>query len=186
MESFLINLFGAAGQPIFQRQQALLEKRLAQQQALGRSQTQLQTLRQTILPVICLYQALLEQPAHRETALEVAGQFASRKAEETARQLREIQHRPDFFPGFRQLFLEGLKGDAWESRVLPTGPNQLSFEIHRCLWKDACDQCGCPQLCAVFCRNDEISYGNLERLDFQRTQTLAAGGSCCDFHFQSR
>ena len=43
---------------------------------------------------------------------------------------------------------------------------------------------GCPELCRVYCENDNIAFsGLLPRIRFQRSGTLGTGGDCCDFHF---
>ena len=40
---------------------------------------------------------------------------------------------------------------------------------------------GAPELCQLFCRNDQVCYGDLDGIRFVRTGTLAKGASRCDF-----
>mgnify|MGYP002226113380 FL=1 len=42
----------------------------------------------------------------------------------------------------------------------------------------------CPELCCVYCENDDISFsGLLPKIRFERTGTLGNGSPYCDFHF---
>jgi hypothetical protein len=53
-----------------------------------------------------------------------------------------------------------------------------------CIYKDICDAKGCPELCAVFCENDDIAFsGLMPKIRFERKGTLGKGVDCCDFHF---
>ena len=43
---------------------------------------------------------------------------------------------------------------------------------------------GCPELCPLYCENDDIAFAGLApKITFRRTGTLASGALCCDFHF---
>ena len=43
---------------------------------------------------------------------------------------------------------------------------------------------GCPELCPLYCENDDIAFAGLApKITFRRTGTLASGAPCCDFHF---
>jgi len=42
---------------------------------------------------------------------------------------------------------------------------------------------GCPELCTVFCENDDISFrGLMPKIRFERKGTLGQGADKCDFH----
>ncbi len=42
------------------------------------------------------------------------------------------------------------------------------------------------EICAIFCLCDHIVFGNIEKLQFERSQTLGMGGERCDFCFRVR
>ena len=73
---------------------------------------------------------------------------------------------------------------AWETQGFFN--DYYDITITNCLWHNACKEFGCPELCAAFCDVDDITYGNLKKLGFTRTQTLGKGGDCCDFHFYKK
>lgn len=43
---------------------------------------------------------------------------------------------------------------------------------------------GCPELCSLFCDNDNILYDNLNNILFVRNGTIALGNKKCDFCFK--
>ena len=91
---------------------------------------------------------------------------------------------PFFFPMFRKMFSMGLSGDSWKVEWVANNERQFAYNIRKCLWHDACTELGCPELCRIFCKNDELNFTDVSRhLYFERSQTLGEGGSCCDFRF---
>ena len=91
---------------------------------------------------------------------------------------------PFFFPMFRKMFSIGLTGDSWNVEWVANDGGQFIYNIRKCLWHDACTELGCPELCKIFCKNDELNFTDVSKhLYFQRSQTLGEGGTCCDFHF---
>ena len=55
------------------------------------------------------------------------------------------------------------------------------MDILECPYNKYFTELGCPELTKIFCRNDELAYGNLPGLNFIRTTTLGRGGERCDF-----
>lgn len=60
------------------------------------------------------------------------------------------------------------------------------MDVLKCLWADTCKSFGCPEICEIFCLCDHIVFGNIDKLRFDRSQTLGMGGKKCDFCFKSR
>lgn len=74
--------------------------------------------------------------------------------------------------------------EGWTTEWVRCDGREIHFNFTRCLYKDVCDEQGCPELCPVFCANDDIAFtGLMPKIRFEREQTLGKGGSCCDFHF---
>ena len=73
--------------------------------------------------------------------------------------------------GFRNKFYQKKKGE-------------YRMDILECPYNKYFTELGCPELTKIFCRNDELSYGNLPGLKFIRTSTLGMGGERCDFYLR--
>lgn len=72
----------------------------------------------------------------------------------------------------------------WNIEWVRCDEREIHFDLTRCIYKDLCDAEGCPELCAVFCENDDIAFGGLmPKIRFERSGTLGKGSDRCDFHF---
>ena len=59
-----------------------------------------------------------------------------------------------------------------------------SISISIVVYHDLCSKYECPELCTVYCENDNIAFsGLLPKIRFERNGTLGSGAECCDFHF---
>ena len=59
--------------------------------------------------------------------------------------------------------------------------SRIAYDVLACPYQRTFAQMGAPELCQLFCRNDEVCYGDLDGIRFVRTGTLAKGARCCDF-----
>lgn len=71
---------------------------------------------------------------------------------------------------------QGYKNDMHECT-----PKRIAYDVLACPYHKTFAQLGTPELCQLFCRNDEVCYGDLDGIRFVRTGTLAKGASHCDF-----
>ena len=167
---------------LFARQSELLGQLVAG--VTGKSANQAKTLKQTILPRIALYKALMESRLPDELALALMRAYmmdvvAAQKHASTAK----MQVVPGFFAIYKRVFLRVMHtSDLWES-TQDHGRSFFDARITKCLWHDACVDAGCPELCPLFCDVDDVNYGGLRKMGFSRTKTLGYGGDCCDFPF---
>jgi hypothetical protein len=90
---------------------------------------------------------------------------------------------PGFYRIYSKSFLKIMRTTDLQKSTQTEGKDYYDITITDCLWYNACKEFGCPELCSAFCEVDDITYGNLRKLGFTRTQTLGKGGDCCDFHF---
>ena len=153
---------------------------------IAKSESQARTLRDKILPTIALYQALLECGVPESDAYKTAREFKHAAVRRVARLYKALDAFPFFFRLYRHLFSIGLKSDNWAVMIQANDNRAFAFTIKKCLWHDACAAYNCPELCGIFCDSDDILYGTLSRMRFERTETLGAGGSSCDFRFYPR
>ncbi len=64
------------------------------------------------------------------------------------------------------------------------GSDHFSFTVHHCLFASYCRQLGYASLASVFCQADRAYFEQQQsHVIFARSQTLADGGSHCDFSF---
>ncbi len=62
--------------------------------------------------------------------------------------------------------------------------NEYRMDILKCPYCRVFTELGAPELAKYSCESDDIVYGNLPGIDFIRTQTLATGGTRCDFYLR--
>jgi hypothetical protein len=186
IKAFLLNELGPeAGGKVF----ALQENQLSAiiDSTKGKTENQMKTLVQTILPRIALYKALTES---KFTADEVNTHMrrymldvvAAKKHASTAK----MERIPGFYAIYSRVFLKIMRTTDLQQSTQRLGENYYDIAITRCLWHTACEENNCPELCPLFCDVDDVTYGGLKKLGFTRTQTLGYGGSCCDFHFYKK
>lgn len=149
------------------------------------SEEQKKVQKVSILSNIALYQVFLERGIEKKRALELVRMKAYRKAHRAHKVLSTFFMIPGFPELFRKMMSKQIKKrDLWQSEVLADSRHAYSVDIKKCLWADTCAHFDCPELCEVFCLSDPIIFGNLQRMYFQRTQTLGMSGNKCDFRFQ--
>ena len=150
----------------------------------GKTPNQLKTLTKTILPRIALYKALKTDDELSSDAYELTHKYM---VEVVGTKKHKITKNMEFFPGFYRIysrtFLKIMRTTDLQKSTQKEGKDFYDITITDCLWYNACKEFGCPELCPAFCDVDDITYGNLRKLGFTRTQTLGKGGDCCDFHF---
>ncbi len=55
------------------------------------------------------------------------------------------------------------------------------FDIVGCPYQRVTAELGVPEICNLFCTNDDIIYGDLPGIRFSRSGTLGRGDAVCDF-----
>ncbi|MDO4788173.1 MAG: L-2-amino-thiazoline-4-carboxylic acid hydrolase [Johnsonella sp.] len=138
----------------------------------------------SILPNIALYKVFMEYGIEKGRARELVRERAYERAGKLHNILKSFFRIPGFPKAFRHLMNKGMKsGEIWKSEVLSDDAASYAVDIHKCLWADTCAYFGCPELCEVFCLSDHIVFGNIDKMEFQRSETLGMAGNKCDFHF---
>lgn len=154
----------------------------------GRSDTQRAKLTDTILPRIALYQILKEDAKYVDRAGEILDEYMLTViAPESHAKMEKMEKVPFFFALYSNMYAKSLKsGDLWDAELIEKTRDHCKVDIKRCLWYDACEEHGCPELCISFCKCDEIIYNGLKKISFSRTQALGMGGEKCDFVFSKK
>ena len=145
-------------------------------------------LQNKLLLPLAYYQALTAAGTDREKALECVRKETRKTAERKREKLKKLARMPFSYEiyrmGVKRYMKNNFPQEGWETEWVSRGRHQIAFNLHRCLYADVTAACGCPELCCVYCENDDIAFsGLLPKIQFQRSGTLAGGASCCDFHF---
>ncbi len=96
-------------------------------------------------------------------------------------------------PGGRGLFMRVFgkvvrlafgEKQGFKNELLEFTPSRIAYDVLACPYHRGFAQMGAPELCQLFCRNDEVCYGHLDGIRFTRTGTLAKGADRCDFRIE--
>lgn len=180
---FLIEEFGTNKvNSLFDKQEKMLNTLI--ENTKNKSENQMKTLIQTILPRIALYKTLLKDDLSEDNVYNYMRKYmidkvAVKKHSSTAK----MELVPGFYSIYSKIFLKIMKTTDLQVSVQKHGKGYFDVTIKKCLWHTACVENGCAELCRLFCDVDDVTYGGLKKIGFTRTQTLGYGGNCCDFHF---
>ena len=183
IRSFLIREFGEdKGSELFSQQESRLDAIIAG--TADKTENQMKTLTQTILPRIALYKVLLDSGYAQEDVEALMRRYmldvvAAQKHRSTAR----MERVPGFYAIYSRIFLRIMRTTDLQVSTQRCGKGYYDITITKCLWHTACVENECPELCRLFCDVDDVTYGGLQKIGFSRTKTLGYGGDCCDFHF---
>ena len=186
IKTFLIEEFGVDnGKELFNKQEIMLNELI--KNTKNKSENQMKTLVQTILPRIALYKILSEEDFSEENVYQYMRKYmidkvAKKKHSSTAK----MELVPGFYTIYSKIFLKIMRTTDLQESEQNEGKNYYDITIKKCLWHTTCVENGCANLCRLFCDVDDVTYGGLKKIGFTRTKTLGYGGDCCDFHFYKK
>ena len=185
IHKWLKKVIGDDAERVFKAQSSVYSEYAAS--LSGRTPNQYKTLTKTILPRVALYKALKADEKLSENAYDLTHKYmveviGKQKHKSTA----ALEIVPGFYRVYSRTFLKIMRTTDLQKSNQIEGKDFYDITITDCLWHNACKEFGCPELCSAFCDVDDVTYGNLRKLGFTRTQTLGKGGECCDFHFYKK
>ena len=182
IKAFLAESFGNdRGEKLFEMQDKALGDIIGNTK--GKTENQMKTLIQTILPRIALYKSLQAEGLSEDDVYKYMRKYmleivAAKKHSSTAK----MEIVPGFYAIYSKVFLKIMRTTDLQESVQEHGKDYFNVTITKCLWHTACVENGCEELCRLFCDVDDVTYGGLKKIGFTRTKTLGYGGDCCDFH----
>lgn len=182
IKAFLAESFGNdRGGKLFEMQDKALGEIIGNTK--GKTENQMKTLIQTILPRIALYKSLQAAGLSDDDVYKYMRKYmleivAAKKHSSTAK----MEIVPGFYAIYSKVFLKIMRTTDLQESVQEHGKDYFNVTITKCLWHTACVENGCEELCRLFCDVDDVTYGGLKKIGFTRTKTLGYGGDCCDFH----
>lgn len=169
-------------QKIFDEQNNILDKIILN--AFNKTKNQLKTLKNTILPRIALYKALNNYGFSMEDSNNhMKNYMLNYIAKSKHNSMVKMEKVPGFYSLYSKMFLKIMRKTDLQQSKQKHDAKSFDVTITKCLWHQACVENECPELCRLFCDVDNITYGELNKIGFTRTQTLGYDGDCCDFHF---
>lgn len=183
IKDFLIEELGEdKGNALFDKQEKTLDTLI--KNTKNKSENQMKTLIQTILPRIAMYKAFLQEGFSKEDTYKYVKKYmldkvAAKKHASTAK----MELVPGFYTIYSNIFLKIMRTTDLQESEQNKGKGYYNVTIKKCLWHTACVENDCENLCRLFCDVDDVTYGGLHKIGFIRTKTLGYGGDCCDFHF---
>lgn len=182
IKAFLAESFGNdRGEKLFEMQDKVLGDIIGNTK--GKTENQMKTLIQTILPRIALYKSLQAEGLSDDDVYKYMRKYmleivAAKKHSSTAK----MEIVPGFYAIYSKVFLKIMQTTDLQESVQEHGKDYFNVTITKCLWHTACVENGCEELCRLFCDVDDVTYGGLKKIGFTRTKTLGYGGDCCEFH----
>lgn len=182
IKAFLAESFGDdRGGKLFEMQDKALGEIIGNTK--GKTENQMKTLIQTILPRIALYKSFIAAGLSDDDVYKYMRKYmleivAAKKHSSTVK----MEIVPGFYAIYSRVFLKIMRTTDLQESVQEHGKDYFNVTITKCLWHTACVENGCEELCRLFCDVDDVTYGGLKKIGFTRTKTLGYGGDCCDFH----
>lgn len=146
-----------------------------------------------ILPGIALYRVLQEETGETEEALAALDScFAAHIQSSPGNRLtrRLLDHLPGGFKTFgffnRAVLRSSFPEQGWQIRWVEDSPSCVAYDITGCFYREMLSSYGVPELTAHFCAGDDLMYGSLKTISWERTETLGRGDARCNFVFRPR
>lgn len=145
-------------------------------------------LQQKLFPPMAYYKTLRANGLAQEEALGYVRLETQQAAQMKQRAMQKMALLPFAYTMYRMGVKNHMKKnfppEGWEKEWVRCDGKEIHFDLHRCIYWELTQQYGCPELCCVYCENDDISFaGLMPKIRFERSGTLGNGAACCDFHF---
>jgi hypothetical protein len=146
-------------------------------------------LETSILPGLALYQALREEIDDQEAVMAEIDRHFSAWVEHSLqrKQVQLLARLPDPYAVLqtanRLVLKTNYPREGWTVEWLEDSDRCVAFDIRECFYLNVLTAYGTPELTALFCRGDDLLYGNLPGIFWQRTETLGRGDDRCNFRF---
>jgi ubiquinone/menaquinone biosynthesis C-methylase UbiE/uncharacterized protein YbaR (Trm112 family) len=142
-----------------------------------------------ILPGLALYRTLREENDDQAAVLAEMDRIFAAWVEHSDRskQMQLLERLPDPFAILRianRLALKsGYPPEGWRIELLEDSDRCVAYDIHECFYLNVLTAYGAAELTAHFCQGDDLLFGSLPGISWERTKTLGRGDDRCDFRF---
>ena len=134
------------------------------------------------------YKALRGEGINQNEALEYVRNETHKAANVQKEEMKKLGSMPFAYTiyrlGVKKHMRKNFPDDGWTTEWVKCNGKEIHFNLHNCIYWELTKMYDCPELCCVYCENDDISFsGLLPKIRFERTGTLGNGSQYCDFHF---
>jgi len=140
-----------------------------------------------ILPVVAVYSVLLMDGKDKESAMQTLDGLLEAGIESERRMYRFWGRFPFFFDLIKLMLkpiMNAQYPERWDVEWLDLGPDIAGLNCRSCFYLDVLTEYGFRELTPHFCRLDDLLAAEAAPIvRFERTQTLARGGTMCDFRY---
>jgi hypothetical protein len=146
-------------------------------------------LEEGVLPGLALYQTLREENDDQEAALAEIDRILAALVERSGRRklVQIIGRLPDPFAILRIANRWAMKRvyppEGWRFEWVEDSDQCIAYDAHECFYLDVLTAYGAPEVTAHFCAVDDLLFGDLPGIAWERTQTLSRGDDRCNFRF---
>ena len=149
IKAFLIEEFGESkANTLFHSQEKTLDTLI--ENTKNKSENQMKTLVQTVLPRIALYKTLSKDSLSKEDVYAYMRKYmldkvAAKKHASTAK----MELVPGFYSIYSHIFLKIMRTTDLQESVQSHTKDSYDVTITKCLWHTACQENGCEELCQI-------------------------------------
>ncbi len=148
-------------------------------------------MRKNMLPTIAMYAAFRQFEITCESAYDHTAevlQIACKKVQERNRFIGKMPFGYRLFQLFcRSFFEKQYPREGWDTQWIKYDNEEIHLDITSCIYLETTKKYHCPELCPLFCANDEITLaGYSPNIMFERSGTIGRGQAKCDFHFTNQ
>ncbi len=148
-------------------------------------------LQQKLYPPMAYYKTLRNRGITQDEALILVKRETHKAALIKKGKMQKLAKLPFAYPiyrmGVKRFMKKNFPDEGWETQWVQCSAKEIHFNLRKCIYWELSQKHGCPELCCVYCENDDISFsGLLPKIRFLRTGTLGTGANDCDFHFYNR
>ena len=145
-------------------------------------------LQAKLFPTLAYYKTLRENGINQDEALEYVRKETHKAANIKREEMKKLGNMPFAYTiyrlGVKKHMRKNFPDTGWTTEWVKCNGKEIHFNLHKCIYWELTKKYHCPELCCVYCENDDISFsGLLPKIRFERTGTLGTGFPYCDFHF---
>lgn len=146
-------------------------------------------LEEGILPGLALYQILREDNDDQDAVLAEIDRILAAMVERSGRrQLVQVMARlPEPFAILRIANRWAMKlvypPEGWRFEWVEDSDQCIAYDARECFYVDVLTAYGAPELVAHLCTVDDLLFGDLPGISWERTKTLGRGDDRCNFRF---
>jgi L-2-amino-thiazoline-4-carboxylic acid hydrolase len=143
-----------------------------------------------IIPVLALYQELLEKTGNSERSLEEVHDLMLQVVVGKSRAIVPLLgYFSDPFSILRRavrlINRTVFPTAGWDIEYIQDNQIALAFKIHDCLFMNILAAYGVPELTKVFCKfDDDVAELFPKQILWKRVSTIARGAELCDFRYE--